>query len=267
MVKPKMIVIGSGQAGQLQILIPEFAGYDLTVHRRGIGNLLDTEVNILPQGGFSLVAPDQLYEGEVYTITPYKINENSPFWEPQQFIISGPLVGADKLVIPQFAGYSLSVNKRGVGDLTSGEFTVLPEGGFQLTSGAFLAGEAFTVTAIAQEPYPTIFQNVFNRYPHRLTSWKKAESTQNANGNWVTGYDIVIDTHCRAEVRTSSDDGLIDAQDGKVTAFSFTLYFPVNGPSVGVGAKVNITDADGSLITSDTIKRFSRGQLQARAWL
>lgn len=267
MVKPKMFVISSGQAGQSQILIPEFAGYDLTVHRRGIGDLTTSEMNVLPQGGFSLVAPDQFYEGDVFTVTPYKINENSPFWEPQQFVISGPLVGQNKIVISQFAGFSLVVNKRGVGNLLPSEFTTIPGGGFELTSGTFIDGEVYTVTAVAMDPYPTVFMEIFVRYPHRLASWKRTESSQDVNGNWITGYDMIIDTHCRAEARTSVNNGLADAADGKVTQFSFEIYLPVNGPTLGTGARVTITNADGDMIASDTIKRFSRGQLQSRAWI
>jgi hypothetical protein len=267
MVMPKLFKINGAQAGTTTLLIPSFAGYDLIVSRRGIGELMSSEVQILPEGGFSLIAPDQFIEDEVFTVYPYRINQTSPYWEPQQFEISGFLIGDNKIVIPEFAGLNISVSQRGVGELLTSEFSTLPEGGFQLTSGTFAEGDYFTVTPLSAIQYPSKYIGAFTRYPHKLTIWKADPSTQDSNGNWVTGWDIIKQTHCRAEPNLSVRDGLMNAGDGKVVNYSWTVYMPANGPEIGTGAKVVISNADDTEIASDTVKRFSRGQLNARAWL
>lgn len=267
MVKIKQFKIDAAQAGQSTILIPEFAGLDLIVSRRGIGDLLPSEVSILPGGGFSLVG-DVFYEEDVFTVTPLPKEYQFPYWQPRRYTISGVLIGANQIIIPEFAGHGLRVSRRGIGELLPAEFFVLQAGGFQLAAGVFADGDVFTVTPQpAGYQYPTVLPKPFTRFPHMLRVVAMSASTLNSNGDWEQGEDMIIETHCRLEPAVRVTDGLQGVVDGRAVNYDWVLYMPANAPQLGVGATATITDADLQVIASDTIKRFSRGQLNARAWL
>jgi hypothetical protein len=267
MVKIKQFQIDIAQAGQDTILIPEFAGLDLIVSRRGIGDLLPSEVATLPEGGFSLVG-DVFYEEDVFTVTPLPKEYQFPYWQPRRYNITGGQVGSNQIIIPEFAGHRLRVSRRGIGELLPAEFLVLQAGGFQLASGVFVEGDVFTVTPQpADFQYPTVLPRPFTRYPHMLRVVAMSASTQNANGDWEQGEEMIIETHCRAEPAVRVNDGLQGAIDGRIVNYAWIIYMPANAPQLGVGAIATITDLDLQVIASDTIKRFSRGQLNVRAWL
>ena len=104
-------------------------------------------------------------------------------------------------------------------------------------------------------------------YPHTLELSTPADSEQDADGNWVAAAGTTVETLCRAEVRERVTDGLRPATDGNVIQYGWVIYMPQGAPSLPVGASVTVKDESLNIVASDTVKRFSRGQLNARAWL
>lgn len=94
---------------------------------------------------------------------------------------------------------------------------------------------------------------------------KAADATQDENGNWIAGGNAVTTIiPCRAE--SASANGYITGVEGQQINYSWILYAPQTIPAVKVGANVTVTSA-GESVCSDTVKRFSRGQLNCRVWL
>lgn len=102
------------------------------------------------------------------------------------------------------------------------------------------------------------------QYPHTINVNTAGASTQNASGNWVTGPPTVMMKECRAE--PNSSNGKVKSADGTLIDFSWIIYLPLPVDTLAVGSKVIVTSGAETLLT-DTIKRFSRGQLNARIWL
>lgn len=190
--------------------------------------------------------------------------------KPKQFVISAGQAGQNTLLIPEFAGMEILVSRRGVGDLLASEITVLPQGGFSLNApDVFNEGDVFTVSPLGRSSFfPSVPVFPANQYPHLLQVTVLEPSTQNpTTGDWVPGASTVIEYPCRAEPAVSVNDGLRSAADGKVLSYGHTLFMPIGAPTLKVGAAAKVLDGDANEIASDTIKRFSRGQLNARAWL
>lgn len=71
MVRPVTISIIESMVGNNRIDLPQFAGYDIQVDRRGAGALTDAEFQNLPSGGFELKQVGDVFVlTDVFTITP-----------------------------------------------------------------------------------------------------------------------------------------------------------------------------------------------------
>lgn len=102
------------------------------------------------------------------------------------------------------------------------------------------------------------------QYPHRLVITTKSGSTQDGNGNWVPGTDTIIEKGCRAE--PNGRNATVKAADGTAIVFDYTVYLPLPIDTIVVGSKVDVYSG-GELLATNTVKRFTRGQLNARLWL
>lgn len=104
------------------------------------------------------------------------------------------------------------------------------------------------------------------QYPHTASFVTPGtDATQDANGNWVPGSDEVTTTlKCRAE--SASNNGYIASTDGTKIDYSWIVYLPLGANAVKVGTNVTVTWGAETILT-DTVKRFSRGQLNCRLWL
>lgn len=104
------------------------------------------------------------------------------------------------------------------------------------------------------------------QYPHIISIQSKAtDATQDGNGNWIPGSDGPTTTlSCRAE--SASGNGYIVGIEGQVINYSWIVYFPQSVPAIKTGSSVTVMNGT-EVVCSDTVKRFSRGQLNCRAWL
>jgi hypothetical protein len=102
------------------------------------------------------------------------------------------------------------------------------------------------------------------QYPHRLVITTVSGSTQDGNGNWQAVTTSTIEKTCRAE--PNNKNAQIKAVDGTAIVFDFTVYMPLPVDIIAVGSKVSLYNGD-ELLSTNTVKRFSKGQLNARLWL
>jgi len=102
------------------------------------------------------------------------------------------------------------------------------------------------------------------QYPHRLVITTKSGSTQDGNGNWQPGTETTTEKICRAE--PNSRNATVKAEDGTAIQFDFNVYMPLPVDTIAVGTKIEVYSGD-ELLSTNTVKRFSKGQLNARLWL
>ena len=103
------------------------------------------------------------------------------------------------------------------------------------------------------------------QYPHLASVFENIEAYQDANGNWVSGGTTEAKTFkCRAEVAIGTNDGLIQGADGAAINFNWIVYCPLSTPLITTGATIMVY---GVMHTADSVKRYSRGQLNIRLWL
>lgn len=106
------------------------------------------------------------------------------------------------------------------------------------------------------------------QYPHDLKySSLPGESVYDQeSGTWNNGIGGVQQPllKCRAEM---NDKGkLVASNDGVQLEYSYTVYTAKDCPAFMYGQVVEVLDSDGSLIKA-SVKKFSRGQLNARLWV
>lgn len=102
------------------------------------------------------------------------------------------------------------------------------------------------------------------QYPHKMVITVTTPATQDANGNWLPGSTTTIEKACRAEPNGSN--GYIIGDDGARIDYAWTVYMPLPAVSAKTGAKVKVYNGI-DLFCTDTVKRLSVGQLNARIWL
>lgn len=105
---------------------------------------------------------------------------------------------------------------------------------------------------------------MIQQYPHTLKITTVSGSTQDGNGNWQPGTPVTVEKPCRAE--PNNRNALVKADDGTQVVFDFTVYMPLPVEIIAVGTQVKVYNVD-ELLGANTVKRFSKGQLNARAWL
>jgi len=104
------------------------------------------------------------------------------------------------------------------------------------------------------------------QYNHIATiTTQSTDATQDADGNWIPGTPASsVDQKCRAE--SSSGNGYIKGVDGTKIDYSWIVYFSKDVPFINTGSQITVMNGTEKVLT-DTVKRFSRGQLNARVWL
>ncbi|WP_231489911.1 hypothetical protein [Pedobacter sp. Leaf170] len=106
------------------------------------------------------------------------------------------------------------------------------------------------------------------QYPNDLKySSSSAESVYDQeSGTWSAASPGVEQPFikCRAEM---NDKGrLVASNDGTQLEYSYTVYMTKDCPVFNFGQIVEVHNSDGLLIKS-SVKKFSRGQLNARLWV
>lgn len=104
------------------------------------------------------------------------------------------------------------------------------------------------------------------QYPDTLKINTVGTSSFNSStGNYTSGTAAAeVEQTCRAE--SSDGNGYITGSDGKRIDFGWIVYMPLSAPKIAIGSKVSVYKG-AELILTDTVKRFSRGQLNCRVWL
>lgn len=104
------------------------------------------------------------------------------------------------------------------------------------------------------------------QYPHTLKLTVAVTSTQDESGDWVVDDDPQSETiKCRAE--PSSGNVVIETSDGRVIRPDWVVYMPLPVDCIKEGTALEIIDENGDSLGIGTVKRFSRGQLNARIWV
>lgn len=102
------------------------------------------------------------------------------------------------------------------------------------------------------------------QYPHTLSIETVTSGGRDAEGDFITSAPVLTQSECRAEV---NDQGrTVIADDGLRLDYSWILYLPLSVAHIPVGVMVEVYSGAELLLTA-TVKRFSRGQLNARVWL
>ncbi|OLY92505.1 hypothetical protein SAMN05444008_102375 [Cnuella takakiae] len=108
-----------------------------------------------------------------------------------------------------------------------------------------------------------------SQYPDLISFTPSATATRDGQGNWVEGVaGEAVQSSCRCE--PASGNAQIMGVDGALISYASAVYLPQRCPELPQGASVTVTiqrDGQDPEIFTGTVKRFSRGQLNARAWL
>ena len=169
--------------------------------------------------------------------------------------------------IPEYEGYDLLILRGGF-PVASSKYIVLSDGGFELTTPGdkVLLGETFAVFAVpvsSSDGISTVYSVA--QYPHRLIAVQyELDAVQDENGDWLQQNSSLINQACRAE--PNSKGGFIPVADGKSYLFEWVIYLPLPVIELKIGTKVTI-EWHGQKLGKGEVKRFSKGQLNARIWL
>lgn len=105
---------------------------------------------------------------------------------------------------------------------------------------------------------------MIRQYPHILKITTTSGSSQDGNGNWVPGSTSTVEKECRAE--PNSRNAQVKTADSTAIVFDYTVYMPLPAEAISVGSKVEVYSGD-ELLSTNSVKRFTKGQLNARLWL
>ncbi len=102
------------------------------------------------------------------------------------------------------------------------------------------------------------------QYPDKVTLTTPADSTQDAQGDWIPGTgSTVAEFDCRYEPNTGNR--IIVGEDGNRIDFSGTLYLQTKN-EIAVGTALEVVKHNGSTVKG-TVKGFHAGQMNARIWM
>ena len=111
---------------------------------------------------------------------------------------------------------------------------------------------------------------MISQYPHTIKFFIPAESTRDANGDWVIPATPPTELvkKGRAELKHSSSvsTAYIHGEDGVQLQYQCIIYLPLPVPILLPGTQVQVWDGN-RLIAESNIKQFSKGQLNARVWI
>jgi hypothetical protein len=103
------------------------------------------------------------------------------------------------------------------------------------------------------------------QYPHTGRIILPASSTKDATGNWTEGAESLdFETNCRAEPNSGSQ--YVVGQDGKQITYRCVVYMPILAAEIKPGTLFEVWDGE-RMIVRETVKQFSKGQLNSRVWL
>lgn len=102
------------------------------------------------------------------------------------------------------------------------------------------------------------------QYPHTATATINSDAITLPNGDIQPGTTTTVSFKCRVEPSTGY--GTVKTQDGTALDYAWKVYGK-NIPVLAFGTDVEIKDNQGRIVCKDTVKQFSKGQLNTRLWL
>lgn len=103
------------------------------------------------------------------------------------------------------------------------------------------------------------------QYPHKAKVFASGASAKDENGNWQTAEaELIFESDCRLEPAKANQ--YIVGLDGKQITLSAIVYMPRSATPIKPGVFFEVWDEE-VLLTRETVKQFSKGQLNARVWL
>jgi hypothetical protein len=177
------------------------------------------------------------------------------------------LAGGTEVPLPEYAGKTLVILRGGV-PFAPSKFEVLSTGGFRLIS----AGDKLVLNELfAIFPQPVLSNGMVSggfgvsQYPHVMTLAPLASSTMDENGDWQTTEAATTELNCRYEVNTKNS--FIVGADGTRIDYAGVVYIPLPVDELKNGTSLMIVNQESEIVAKGIIKKFSRGQLNARVWL
>lgn len=177
-------------------------------------------------------------------------------------VTAGFTSGVNTATFEDFKGWEVIPNRIGLGpqipgtdytwDATTGRIVLLK------TGDTFQDGEAwhfeFQVKfsgTIGQANYNS---GAVKQYPHTLVI---------KTANWATEENEVVTYMCRREGGQEAKKGFNHTDQ----TVNYVLYMPLPVDTIQIGTPVEVYAEDNELLAADAVKQFSRGQLNARAWI
>lgn len=103
------------------------------------------------------------------------------------------------------------------------------------------------------------------QYPHSAIAKTAGNSVKDSEGEWVkVGEETILETDCRAEPAKANQ--YLEGADGKRITLVSVVYMPIPPIDLEPGTLFEVRDGE-KLIVRETVKQYSRGQLNARVWL
>ncbi len=102
------------------------------------------------------------------------------------------------------------------------------------------------------------------QYPHIIEISVASESTKDVSGNWVNGTPTTSQVNGRYE--PNKGNGMVRAADGTMINYEGIVYLPLPQSDLPVGTDVTVKNGE-TVLLKNTVKQFSKGQLNARVWL
>lgn len=103
------------------------------------------------------------------------------------------------------------------------------------------------------------------QYPHTATVTISTDPVTLPNGDIEPGTSTTSTFKCRLE--PASRSGYVKGPDGTRIDFSWVVYCKNNTAILPVGAGIEVKDDEERTLCLDTVKQFSKGQLNSRIWL
>ncbi len=106
-----------------------------------------------------------------------------------------------------------------------------------------------------------------SQYPHTLTAQQiSGIATANSDGDYIGSVtEKVTLSKCRAEI--NSGGAVLNLTDGTQYVYDSLIQLPKSAPIVFESTEIEVTDENGNVMASGTVKRFQPAQLHCRLWV
>lgn len=106
-----------------------------------------------------------------------------------------------------------------------------------------------------------------DRFPHTVSVFVSGNTpVRDSNGDWLPNQPL-LSFIVKGRAESSTGNGYITDVDGKQISYSWVIYFGNTSMSnIPTGSTIFVDTSSNNVLTG-TVKRFSKGQLNCRAWV